>query len=210
MDGDENTRFFHGFVNNKKIKNRINGLMIRGVWNTNVEEVKQEVLRFYQNKFRERWTSRPKLINPKFKTLNTLERTGLESKITTEEIKNAIWACGSEKAPGPDGFTFKFLKRQWDLIQGDIIKFVDYFERFGRLERGCNSSFITLVPKCKDPSSLGDYRPISLIGCLYKIVSKILATRLKAVIGNVVDEVQFAYVEGRYILDGPLIINEVC
>lgn len=57
--------------------------------------------------------------------------------------------------------------------------------------------------------SLGDYRPISLIGCMYKIVSKILASRLKQVIGEIVNEVQSSYIEGRHILEGLLIINEV-
>ena len=79
-----------------------------------------------------------------------------------------------------------------------------------RISNGCNSSFITLITKCKDPSILTEFRPISLIGCLYKIIAKILACRLKKVVGLVVDEVQSAYVEGRNILDGPLIINEIC
>lgn len=90
------------------------------------------------------------------------------------------------------------------------MKFVRYFEDHGSISNGCNSSLINLVPKCKDPTSLVDFRPISLIGCLYKIIAKTLAGRIKQVIGSVVNEVQFAYVEGRNILDGPLIVNEVC
>lgn len=61
----------------------------------------------------------------------------------------------------------------------------------------------------KDPISLTDYRPISLIGCMYKIISKILALRLKKVIGGLIGDVQSAYVEGRSILDRPLVINEL-
>lgn len=68
-----------------------------------------------------------------------------------------------------------------------------------------NSSFITPVPKVKDPSSLSNFRLISLIGCMYKTTLKILATRLKAVIGDV----QSAYIEGRNILDGLLVVNEL-
>lgn len=56
---------------------------------------------------------------------------------------------------------------------------------------------------------LGDYRPINLIGCMYKIVAKILAGRLKRVVGTVVEEVQYAYIEERHVLEGPLIINEI-
>lgn len=87
--------------------------------------------------------------------------------------------------------------------------FVKHFESYGTLACGCNTSFITLVPKIKDPNMLSDYRPISLIDCLYKIMAKILASLLKTMIGDVIGDVQFANVEGRNILDGPLIINEI-
>ena len=93
---------------------------------------------------------------------------------------------------------------------GDIVAFVKYFERYGKLDPACSTSFFSLIPKIKDPLKFNDFHPISLIGCLYKIISKILATRLKKVIGNCIDEVQSAYVDGRNILDGPLIVNEVC
>lgn len=87
------------------------------------------------------------------------------------------------------------------------MNFVSHFDKFGSLTCGCNSLFITLAPKIKDPSSIGDYRPISLIGCMYKIISEILAIRLKYVIGGLIGEVQSAYVERIYILDNPLVIN---
>lgn len=96
------------------------------------------------------------------------------------------------------------------MLKGDILNFVKYFERYGKLDRGGNSSFITLIPKIKDPLKLGDYRPISLIGCLYKIIAKILAKRPKKVIKSNIGDVQFAYVEARNIQDGPLIVNEIC
>lgn len=83
------------------------------------------------------------------------------------------------------------------------------FEQRGEFSMGCNSSFISLAAKIKDPLSLSDYRPISLIGALYKIVAKTLAIRVKTHIGVCIDEVQSAFVEGRNILEGPLIINEV-
>ena len=80
----------------------------------------------------------------------------------------------------------------------------------GNISNGCNSSFITLIPKVQDPLNLSDYRPISLIGCYYKIISKILAERMKKVIDKVIGEEQNAFIQGRYILDGGLIANEAC
>lgn len=138
-----------------------------------------------------------------------MEAIKLEAPFTMDEIKDAVWACGNDKAPGPDRYTFKFIKAYWDVLKDDVFKFILYFDKFGTIARGCNKSFITLAPKIKDPSSLSDYLPISLIGSMYKIISNTLATRLKAVIGVIIGEVQSAYVEDRNILDGALVINEV-
>ncbi|KAI3749677.1 hypothetical protein L2E82_20293 [Cichorium intybus] len=173
-----------------------------------MEHRKAEVLDLKQ-KSRIRWTVDGDE-NSKFFHGHINYAIRLEAPFTIEEVKAAVWACGSEKAPGPDGFTFKFIKHFWGLLCGDIMKFVRHFEDHGSISNGCNSSLITLVPKCKYPTSLVDFRPISLIGCLYKIIPKTLAGRIKQVIGTVVSEVQSAYVVGRNILDGPLIVNEVC
>ena len=116
----------------------------------------------------------------------------------------------NDKYPGPDGFTFKFIKKYWEVLLGDIAVVVKYFELHGKIDPSCNSSFISLLPKIKDPQQLKDYRPISLIGCIYKIIANILAVRLKLVMGQCIDEVQTTYVVGRNILDGPLLVNEIC
>ncbi|GJV75631.1 RNA-directed DNA polymerase, eukaryota [Tanacetum coccineum] len=60
---------------------------------------------------------------------------------------------------------------------------------------GCNSSFIALIPKKQDAKFVKDFRPISLIGCFYKIIAKILANRLKMVISDLISEVQSAFIQ---------------
>lgn len=189
MDGDENTTFFHGYVNNKHRKNRIMGLQIGGLWVTEAEMMKTESFDFYQKKFLEKWSSRPKLVSNKFSKLDSNAKSQLEIPFTVDKIKCVVWDCGSEKAPGPDGFTFKFLKKYWEMMKDDILQFAKYFKRHGKLGRGCNSSFITLVPKIKDPVTIGDFRPISLIGCMYKIITKTLSNRLKKVIDMSIGDV---------------------
>lgn len=207
-DGDENSRFFHGMLKNKHRKERIHGITISGEWCTDPELIKKETFEFFRNKFHEPWPVRPKLISSLFKRLKPDQSSFIEAEITLYEIKIAVWCCGSDKAPGPDGLTFKLFKSKWESMKVDISRYVKHFESFGNFSPGCNSSFITLVPKVKDPTTLSDYRPISLIGCIYKIVAKILANRLKGV-GSVVDEVQSVYIKDRNILDGPFIINEI-
>ncbi|KAK2417418.1 hypothetical protein QL285_039719 [Trifolium repens] len=89
------------------------------------------------------------------------------------------------------------------------MRFVSEFHRNGKLTKGLNSTFIALIPKVDSPQRLNDFRPISLVGSLYKILAKLLANRLRTIIGSVISEVQTTFVKERQILDGILIANEV-
>lgn len=142
--------------------------------------------------------------------MDLVDRNFLEEHFELNKIKDSIWNCSGEKAPGPDRFTFKFIKHFWPIMQGVIMRFVKHFEQFGYFSRGSNSSFISLFPKVKNPTSSNEFRPISLIGSIYKIIAKVLAFRLKRVLRSVIDEVQTGFIKGWNILDGPSIINEIC
>ncbi|GKF25769.1 RNA-directed DNA polymerase, eukaryota, reverse transcriptase zinc-binding domain protein, partial [Tanacetum coccineum] len=133
----------------------------------------------------------------------------LESNITREEIKRAVWDCGIEKSPRPDGFTFGFYRRFWSVIEKDVMEVVNMFFQSATFPKGCNASFITLIPKTQDANMVKDFRPITLIGSLYKIIAKILANRLVPVLGDIVSDVQSAFVTNRQILDGPFFLNEI-
>ncbi|GJU07883.1 putative RNA-directed DNA polymerase, eukaryota, reverse transcriptase zinc-binding domain protein [Tanacetum coccineum] len=109
----------------------------------------------------------------------------------------------------PDGFTFAFFKHFWSIIEEVVIRFVVDFSVIAHISKGCNPSFIALILKVSDPKVVSDFRPISLIGCQYKIIDKLLANRLSLVIGECVSSEQSAFIKGRSILDGLLILNEV-
>nr|GFC59691.1 RNA-directed DNA polymerase, eukaryota, reverse transcriptase zinc-binding domain protein [Tanacetum cinerariifolium] len=79
----------------------------------------------------------------------------------------------------------------------------------GDIPKGGNSSFITLIPKVPNANMVKDFRPISLMGSLYKVIAKVLANRLVTVLDDIVDEIQSAFVTDRQILDGPFILNEI-
>ncbi|GKB85330.1 RNA-directed DNA polymerase, eukaryota [Tanacetum coccineum] len=143
------------------------------------------------------------------KTISIDQQTELEGAVSKEEVKKAVWDCGSDKSPGPDGFSFGFYRKFWTCIENDVFAAVNYFFTFGDIPKGCNACFIALIPKVHDANLVKDFRPISLIGSIYKIIAKILANRLVGVLGDIVNEVQSAFISDRQILDGPFILNEV-
>nr|KAJ0214448.1 hypothetical protein LSAT_V11C400195850 [Lactuca sativa] len=209
LEGDENSAFFHGLINKHQRSQRINGIKENGFWISDLVEIKERVFKHFAGRFTEPIKSRPKFISSKFLKLPPYAIEYLEEPFSLAEVKSAIWACGLDRAPGLDGFSFAFLKQHWETIGGDFYLAVKHFEASGHIEKGCNSSFITLVPKVQDPITINDFRPISLIGCLYKTIAKILVERLKKVVHLVVSPTQTAFLKNRHILDGPLILNEV-
>ncbi|KAJ0641962.1 putative RNA-directed DNA polymerase [Helianthus annuus] len=208
-EGDENTKYFHGVVNANTSNNRIHGLHIDGVWVASPPLVKDHIFTYFAEKFEEPLNSRPLLECPFLNKVSDMEAEALVCPFSLSEIKKAVWECEGDRAPGPDGINFKFIKRFWDTLEGDFMGLFQHFYMAEQLNSGCMSSFLALIPKRSDPGGLHEYRPISLIGCLNKVVSKVLVNRLKSVISKLVSEEQTGFLAGRSILDGVIILNEV-
>nr|GEU49601.1 RNA-directed DNA polymerase, eukaryota [Tanacetum cinerariifolium] len=209
IEGDKNSSFFHGMLNKKRNSMSARGVMVDGMWVDDPRKVKKQFVDQFSARF-----SKPnkKCVSIQMdfpKKISDDQLRDLERDVTNEEIKMAVWHCGTEKAPGPDGFTFGFYRRFWYLIHEDVSAAVRYFFLHFDIPKGCNSSFIALIPKIPNPNLINDFRPISLIGSMYKIIAKILANRLVGVLDDIVNETQSAFIANRQILDGPFILNEV-
>ena len=112
----------------------------------------------------------------------------------------------SFQAPGPDGFYFSFINKAWKIIKEDVKVF---FKEFHKNWKGLNSTFIALVPQIDEPLHFQDFRPISMVGCMYNILSKVLAARFQKVLPSLIGEPQSTFIGGRQVLDGVLIANEM-
>jgi hypothetical protein len=151
---------------------------------------------------------RPGVENLEFNGLSVAECSSLTKPFSEAEVKAAIWDCDSFKSPGSDGINFGFFKDFWLELKGDVMRFISEFHLNGKLTKGLNSTFIALISKVDSPQRPNDFRPISLVGSLYKILAKLLANRLRMVIGSVISEAQTIFIKDMQILDGILIANE--
>ena len=110
---------------------------------------------------------------------------------------------------GKDNIKFWEINIFWCIMSPEFRRFVDEFYVNGSFPNGSNASFVALIPKMNHPLSFNDYRPISLIGCMYKVIVKLLSNRLRSVMDGLIDERQSAFIKGRHILHGIVILNEV-
>ena len=129
--------------------------------------------------------------------------------ISLEELEGVVFNMKKGKAPGPDGFPMDFLQDFWDIIKFDLLVVVHESQHNKQMLRALNATFLALIPKNDGANRLSQFRPISLCNVIYKIISKLIANRLKKGIGDLISEEQSGFVAGRQILDGIVIAIEV-
>ncbi|WMV29911.1 hypothetical protein MTR67_023296, partial [Solanum verrucosum] len=197
-EGDKHTNFFHKMANAHKRYNNIE-LLIQGNIVQDPERIQGEIVEFYQKLYSENVQRRPSNNFLNCPRLTGEEIEDLERNFDEEEVLRSLKQCAVDKAPGPDGFTMGFYIKCWEVVKGDIMKTFQHFYDQGRFERSFNATFIALIPKKKGAKELRDFRPISLIGSIYQILSKVLTERLKRVMSKLVNSQQLAFIKGRQI-----------
>ncbi|KAK0593001.1 hypothetical protein LWI29_028893 [Acer saccharum] len=202
IEGDQNTKFFHSVVNQRRRKSQISRMVLDdGTILNNAEEVHLGAAQYFR----------------KFLTTSVDVEQGnlasiLDHVITEDdnnmlclepsemEVKEAMASIPRQSSPGLDGFGSDFYMHCWDFIKEDVVEAARDFFRGSPLPMFYSSSFIVLIPKVPNPSSFDKFRPISLCSVAYKIFSKIIVTRLTRVIHKLVSPEQGAFVPGRSIL----------
>ena len=90
--------------------------MINGSWIEEPARIKEEGCQFFRRKFEEYDKERPTLEGTSFETISQSQNEFLMQPFDEKEIRDAVWDCGSQKSPGPDGLNFNFIKQFWDLM----------------------------------------------------------------------------------------------
>lgn len=116
--------------------------------------------------------------------------------MNAQEVKGALFHMHHDKSPGPDGMSPGFYQRYWSIVDTDVTKMVQNFFDTGTFDQHVTDTNIVLVPKKQSPKTMANLRPIFLCNMVYKVASKVIANRLKEVIGLVISENQSAFIPG--------------
>eukprot|EP00253_Pinus_taeda_P022996 PITA_22996 len=190
-EGEMNTKFFHQAMIQNRQRNRIfsikNAEGEREARGEAIEHICKEIPRLITNE----------------------QNKALMRAATMEEVEEVVMNMKKGKAPGPDGFTVEFYQAGWHFLGQEILEVVEESRKKQKIWPGINSTFLTLIPKSNKSEDAQGFRPISLCNVIYKIIATLIAKILKPLLPNIISPEQTGFVEGRQILDGLVVTQEM-
>jgi exonuclease III len=213
-EGEKNTKFFHRSMIHRRFINRITKLEnAQGSTLLTHQDITQELTDYYQDLLSEPPVNRAEAIGRVTTNILTLitqeQNEALMTPISQAEVDQAIQELPTGKAPGPDGFTMDFFHSCWPMLREEVWQLVEESRSSGKVLPALNATFLTLIPKEERVTNLKNFRPIALCNVIYKIISKVIALRLKPILPFIISKEQSGYVEGRQIMDSIILVHEV-
>jgi hypothetical protein len=132
----------------------------------------------------------------------------LVEDFTEDEVRKTVFQMEHNKAPGPDGFSAEFYQMFWDFIRQDLMALFHEFCKGTLPLYSLNFETIILLTKCTEAITIQQYRPICLLNVSFKIFTKVITNRLAEVAHRVIQPTQSAFIPGRNIMEGVIIIHE--
>ncbi|XP_062104194.1 uncharacterized protein LOC133815358 [Humulus lupulus] len=191
-NGDDNTAIFHASLRARRTQNRVSSIEDdQGNWCDTPDSVQHAFMQFFQqllgSQMHQRTSVNQSIIDlgPK---ITDRHISILQADFTAQEVKEAIFAIPGLKSPGPDGFGSSFYQDNWNLVGAEVEKAVLSFLNTGRLLKEINATTITIIPKNSCPRNVSDFCPISCCNVIYKAASKMICSRLRRILPDLIAE----------------------
>ena len=188
--GDRNTTYFHVSTVVRRHRNKIRCIKNREEeWLHEEEKIKEHI----QQSFIKLYTTEMEVSNMNAWSLDhscfyvsNEEQELIGKEVSDEEIRKGLWALKPFKAPGADGLYAGFFQHFWHDVKNSVYAEVKNIFAQGIIPGYLNETLITLIPKCKNPETISQYRPIGLCNSIYKVVSKILVERIRPFLKEII------------------------
>eukprot|EP00253_Pinus_taeda_P007926 PITA_07926 len=213
-EGERNTRFFHQAMIQHRQRNRIFSIKNEaGEKIIEQEGIEQVLSDYHKGILSESLDDRGAEINQICKEIPKMiteeQNRGLMCTATLAEVEEVVMNMKKGKAPGPDGFTAEFYQAGWQFLGQDILEVVEESWVKNIMWSGMNATFLTIIPKSNNSEEAQGFRPIALCNVIYKIIATLIAKRLKPLLPSIISPEQTGFVEGRQILDGLVVAQEM-
>ena len=184
LKGDLSTDYYRKIANGRKRKNTIHSLKAGDVEIEGTDNLIAHATEFYKNMFDpvpgnefhmdpNAWS-----INEK---LDEIDNADLCRAFTEAEVKVALFAMAHNRAPGPDNIPVEFYQVCWDVVKDDIMLLFEHFYKGDLDVQHLNYGAITLLPKTAGADKIQQFRPICLLRCPYKLITKVLDRRAEKI-----------------------------
>ena len=209
---EKNSKYFASLEKKRAESKIVSRLNVNGGIITEPKEVLIEQKQYYENLYKEKEQTNPSFnfFDEHVPKLNANEKVKCDGLISEDECEKALKEMKNQKSPGSDGLTTEFYKIFWLDIKTYFVNAIYYSNQVGHLSELQKQSIISLLPKSgKDTSFFQNWLPISLLNVGYKIVTKVIANRIKPLLPSMINQSQTGFMKGRYIGENIRLICEI-
>lgn len=207
--GDSNTKFFHTTTLVRRRRNKVRMLKDEfGQWVEDAERLKNLAVDYYDHLFKSENKECGELISGRFPNVGEEIKMEMQAETSEEDIRRALRGMAPYKAPGPDGYQVVFFKETWAITGSATTSFVKGIMEGGDIPGEATQALLVLIPKGEHPTSIRDFRPLSLCNTVYKLVAKVIVGRLKEAWKLLISPYQASFVHGRQSIDNVILCQE--